>query len=260
MPFTTPQIVVLVLIATLGHVMALLGYLAVKCRFKVCDRLVYDLPIESAQLRREFRNSLHSPMPAIMLAGVLYLGYFQNDTWLSFAATLVLTFLWVEIWHYVTHRAYHLKSLHWIHAEHHKSHLNSWLTALSFSFTEQFIFDVGILAPLMALDHFVGVNFYGVAGYFLGYLVINSLHHANYEIKSDRYNRWFGQVFTTTTYHSLHHSRYIKNYGLGTRVLDRMLGTEWTDYEPVYDRITHDLRPLTKLGEKLDTTSTSSSP
>lgn len=252
MPFTTAQFVVLVLIAVLGHAMALLGYLAVQFRMKVCDRAIYDLPIESDQLRRELKNSFFSPMPAFMLAGILYLGYFQNATWFSFFATLALTFVWVEIWHYVTHRAYHLRPLHWIHAEHHKSHLNSWLTAMSFSFTEQFIFDVGILAPLTALDHFVSVNFYGIAGYFVGYLVINSLHHANYEIKSERYNRWFGQIFTTTTYHSLHHSRYIKNYGLGTRVLDRLFGTEWTDYEPVYDRIAHERRPLTKLGEKLD--------
>jgi sterol desaturase/sphingolipid hydroxylase (fatty acid hydroxylase superfamily) len=252
MPFSTAQIVVLVVIAVLGHVMALLGYLAVKLRWKVCDRLIYDMPIESAQLRREFKNSLSTPMPAFMLAGILYLGYFQNETWLSFFATLVLTFLWVEVWHYVTHRAYHLRSLHWIHAEHHKSHLNSWLTAMSFSFVEHFIFDVGILVPLMALDHFVGVNFYGVAGWFIGYLVINALHHANYEIKSERYNRWFGQIFTTTTYHSLHHSRYTKNYGLGMRVFDRVLGTEWADYEPVYRRITRDERPLRTLGEKVD--------
>jgi len=254
MPFSNAQLVVLVLIVILGHIMALLCYLAVRFQLKICGRTIYDLPIESDQLRREFKNSLFSPMPAFMLAGILYLGYFQNETWFSFFATLAFTFVWVEVWHYVTHRAYHLRQLHWIHAEHHKSHLNSWLTAMSFSFTEQFIFDVGILALLMAVDRFVGINFYGVAGYFVGYLIINSLHHANYEIKSERYNRWVGQILTTTTYHSLHHSRYIKNYGLGTRLLDRLLGTEWTDYEPVYDRITHDKRPLTKLGEKLDRT------
>ena len=44
-------------------------------------------------------------------------------------------------------------------------------------------------------------------------------------------------MLTTTTYHSLHHSRYTGNYGLGTRVLDRIFGTEWEDYERLYDRI-----------------------
>ena len=43
-----------------------------------------------------------------------------------------------------------------------------------------------------------------------------------------------GKMLTTTTYHSLHHSRYTGNYGLGTRVLDRIFGTEWEDYERLY--------------------------
>lgn len=251
MAFTKAQIAVLVVIATLGHVMALLGYLAVKYRLKVCERLIFDLPIDATQLRREFKNSLHAPMPAFMLAGALALGFFQNTTWTSFMLSLILTTVWTEIWHYASHRAYHLRPLHWIHVEHHKSHINSWLTALSFSFTEQFIFDVGIVVPFMAIDHFVGLNFYGIAGWFIGYLVINSLHHANYEIKSERFNRLLGQVLATTTYHSLHHSRYIKNFGLGTRVLDRLFHTEWTDYEPAYDRITRDATPLKTLGEKV---------
>jgi sterol desaturase/sphingolipid hydroxylase (fatty acid hydroxylase superfamily) len=61
-----------------------------------------------------------------------------------------------------------------------------------------------------------------------------------------------GKVLTTTTYHSLHHSRYTGNYGLGTRVLDRIFGTEWEDYERLYDRISAET-PLTKLREKVDT-------
>lgn len=250
--FTAAQIVVLIVIATLGHVMALFGYLAVKYQLKMCRRTIFDMPIGSAQLRREFRNSLHAPMPAVLLAGVLYLGYFQNTTWLSFVLTLVGTTVWIEIWHYFSHRAYHLRALHWIHAEHHKSHLNSWLTALSFSFTEQLIFDVGILAPLMVLDHYVSVNFYGVAAWFISYLVINSLHHANYEAKPASFNRFLGRVLATTTYHSLHHSRYTQNFGLGSRVLDRMFKTEWPDYEPAYERITRDERPLTRLSEKVE--------
>jgi sterol desaturase/sphingolipid hydroxylase (fatty acid hydroxylase superfamily) len=57
-------------------------------------------------------------------------------------------------------------------------------------------------------------------------------------------------VLTSTTYHSLHHSRYVGNFGLGTRLLDRIFNTEWDDYEPVYDRISHERRPLAKLRER----------
>ena len=60
-----------------------------------------------------------------------------------------------------------------------------------------------------------------------------------------------GKVLTTTTYHSLHHSRYTGNYGLGTRFLDRMFKTEWEDYEPLYERVCSD-KPLNRLREKVE--------
>jgi Delta7-sterol 5-desaturase len=58
-------------------------------------------------------------------------------------------------------------------------------------------------------------------------------------------------VLTTTTYHSLHHSRYTSNYGLGTRILDRLFKTEWEDYEALYDRVNVERRPLKKLRERV---------
>jgi len=79
--------------------------------------------------------------------------------------------------------------------------------------------------------------------------VINSFSHANFELKSKDYNRWLGKLLTSTTYHSLHHSRYTGNYGLGTRVLDRLFRTEWDDYEQLYERISRERKPLGKLKE-----------
>ncbi len=152
------------------------------------------------------------------------------------------------MWHYGSHRAFHLSALHWIHVEHHKSHLNSAFTAISFSFTEKLIFDLGLVGPLAVLDRFVSLNFFGIAAWYIGYLVLNSFSHANFELRS--YNRWVGMVLTSTTYHSLHHSRYTGNYGLGTRILDWIFNTQWEDYDLVYDRIANERRPLTKLREK----------
>ena len=99
-------------------------------------------------------------------------------------------------------------------------------------------------------DWFLGLNVFGIAAWYIGYLVINSFSHANFELKSKDYNRLLGKVLTSTTYHSLHHSRYVGNFGLGTRLLDRIFNTEWDDYEPVYDRISHERRPLAKLRER----------
>jgi lathosterol oxidase len=215
--FTAPQVFILLLIATLGHLMAVFWFLAHKYRWKICERTIYDLPIGPEQIRREVKNSMHAPMHAVILAVFLYLGFFRNTSLDSFFYTGIATTIWAEVWHYASHRAFHLRALHWIHVEHHKSRLNSPFTAIS--------------------------------AWYIGYLVINSFSHANFELKSKDYNRWLGKVLTSTTYHSLHHSRYTGNYGLGTRVLDRLFKTEWDDYEQLYERISLERRPLGKLRE-----------
>lgn len=242
----------LIVVGVLGHVMALTWYLADRYSLAICRRKIYDLPIDRDQLTRELKNSLHTPMHAVFLLGLLYLDFFNDTTVLTFVVTAAATTVWAEIWHYISHRLMHLRPLLWIHREHHKSRLNSPLTAISFSFTEKFVFNLGILAPLVLIDRYVyGLNFFGIAGWYIGYLIINSFSHANFEFKSKTYLNFTGKLITSTTYHSLHHSRYINNYGLGTRILDRLFGTEWPDYEVIYERISIEEKPLMKLAERM---------
>ncbi|MBI1384807.1 MAG: hypothetical protein GC150_07855 [Rhizobiales bacterium] len=248
---TAAEVVMLAIIAVLGHLMAGLWYWARRSNWRICARAIYDIPVKGRQLRRELLNSIHAPIHAVILAAFLWLGFFEATSLASFAVTALAITLWAEIWHYFSHRAFHLEALHWIHAEHHKSHLNTPFTAISFSFSEKLIFDLGMLAPFALADAFVDVNFFGIAGWYIGYLVINSFSHANFEFRATGYNRHVGRILTTTTYHALHHSRYTGNYGLGTRVLDRLFGTEWPDYEPLYDRVNTERRPLSHLRERV---------
>jgi lathosterol oxidase len=249
---TTPVAAALLLIAVLGHVMAFVWYLAAKYKWRVTQPAIYDLPLKRDQIRRELKNSLYSPIHAVILLVFLSLGSFRNVGLASFLYSVIFTSVWAEIWHYATHRAFHLRALHWIHAEHHRSQLNSPFTAISFSLTEKLIFDVGLLSLLVGIDQLISLNFFGVAAWYTGYLVMNSLSHANFELKPKDYNSFFGKVLTSATYHALHHSRYTRNYGLGTRVLDRILKTEWEDYERVYDRTCGEQRPLTRLRERVE--------
>ncbi|PLX34811.1 MAG: hypothetical protein C0605_12395 [Hyphomicrobiales bacterium] len=248
---TMAEAIILALTALLGHAMALLWYLALRQNWPICRRRIYELPVKPKQLRRELINSVHTPMHALFLFGCLTMGWFSDRSPGGFAASLLITFVWAEIWHYASHRAMHFRALHWIHAEHHKSHLNTPFTAISFSFTEKLVFDAGLLGALVLLDRVFALNFYGVASWFIGYLIINSFSHANFEFRPVGYNKGPGRLLASTTYHALHHSRYVGNYGLGTRVLDRLFGTEWTDYEEVYARITERRQPLTGLRQKL---------
>lgn len=249
---TASEWIVLGFIAVLGHAMSLFWYVAKKYDWKICERTIYELPVRSRQIKRELKNSIHTPIHAVLLGVCLLLGFFNNTSVVSFFVTLLATAVWAEIWHYGSHRAFHLQALHWIHAEHHKSHLNTPLTAISFSFSEKLIFDIGVLLPFLAADYATSVNFFGIATWYVGYLVINSFSHANFEFRAAGYNRHVGKILTTTTYHALHHSRYTGNYGLGTRVLDRVFGTEWEDYEPLYDRINTDRQPLARLRERVE--------
>jgi len=249
---SVPVAATLVLIAVLGHVMAVVWYLAVKHNCKLTEKTIYALPFRQDQITRELRNSLHAPMHAVILLAFLSFGFFANRSPASFADSLVLTAVWAEIWHYGSHRALHLKALHWIHAEHHKSHINSPFTAISFSFAEKLVFDVGLLGLLAGIDSFISLHLFGVAAWYVGYLIINSFSHANFELKSNDYLCFFGKVLSSTTYHSLHHARYTGNYGLGTRVLDRIFKTEWEDYERLYERLSSEQGPLTRLREQVD--------
>lgn len=249
---TTSEIAVLALIAVLGHVMAGIWYIAYRNSWTLCEKQIYAVAIPAKQLRRELLNSIHTPIHAVILAAFLYAGCFSNRTVLGFALTLAAAFVWAEIWHYVSHRAMHWQPLHWIHAEHHRSHINSPFTAISFSFTEKLVFDTGYLGVLALADRVVGLNFYGIAAWYVGYLIINSFSHANFEFRPANYNAFLGKLLTSTTYHSLHHSRYTGNYGLATRVLDRALKTEWDDYERLYARVTGEGPPLRHIRERVD--------
>ncbi len=249
MSITTAEWVALAVIAVLGHLMAWFWYHAKKRDWAVTRRAIYEIDIKDAQIRREMLNSLHTPLHAIMLGACLALGFFNNTSLASFLLCTLATTVWAEIWHYFSHRAFHWQPLHWIHAEHHKSMISSPFTAISFAFSEKLIFNLGMLAPFLVADLFVSVNFFGIAAWYVGYLIINSFSHANFEFRPPKHNESAGRVIGSTTYHSLHHSRYTGNYGLGTRILDRLFQTEWEDYEAVYLRVNEQRRPLTKLRE-----------
>ena len=238
--------VMLAMVGLLGHVMAAFWFAALRFDFRICKRVIYDLPFQKNQLKREAKNSLHAPMHAALLALFMVAGNFEGTGHWRLIGSFMVTMVVAEIWHYASHRAFHTKALHWIHAEHHKSRLCTPLTALSFSFWEKLIFDLGLLAILALMDRVWSLNAMGIAVWFGVYLVVNSLGHANFEIQSKLVNRLLAPVFTTTTYHALHHSRYTGHYGLSTRFMDKVFGTEWEDYERVFNRVVEEGRPMEK--------------
>ena len=81
--FTNAQIVMLVVVALLGHTMALFWYLADRRNARLCRKRIYDVPLPEGQLRRELLNSVHTPIHAVTLAVFLYYGFFRNTSVLA---------------------------------------------------------------------------------------------------------------------------------------------------------------------------------
>jgi len=214
---------------------------------------VYAVDVTDEQLRRERRNSYFTTpihpvtLAAAMLAGVLHVA---PETWLGAGLTFIATFVWTEVYHYLLHRAIHLRSLHFIHREHHRSHITNTWTSISFSFYEEFFFAIGVIGGLSLVSQWLPVSMYGIVAYYLLYFFTNTLGHSNLEVNAPGYmDTLLGKIFTTSAYHAMHHARYVKNYGLLTRIMDRLFDSEWADTNEVQSRAARG-EPLTALRQK----------
>ncbi len=216
---------------------------------------VYAREPGARQLKREKRNAIMSaPTHAVLLAMFLATGLLVpgRESAGSIATTFAITFLWTEVWHYVSHVLMHTRPLHFIHAEHHKSMLTNPWTAVSFSFLEKIVFSLGILGFMAALSQVMTVSVYGVGAYYVFYFFTNVLGHANIELRRPGYyDTWMGKILNTSSYHALHHSRYVGNYGLMTPWCDRLFGTMWEDVGAVQSRAARG-EPLGSLREKCE--------
>jgi sterol desaturase/sphingolipid hydroxylase (fatty acid hydroxylase superfamily) len=216
---------------------------------------VYAVPVTEAQLHRERINSYFTtPIHPVTLAIAMLSGLMRvaQETWLAVALTFALTFVWGEVYHYLLHRAIHLRSLHFIHREHHRSHITNVWTSISFSFYEEFFFALGMIGFLSLVSWWQPVSLYGIVAWYLLYFFTNTLGHSNFEINQPGYtDSFFGGIFTTSAYHAMHHARYVKNYGLLTRVMDRLFDSEWSDTSEVQSRAARG-EPLTALRQRLD--------
>jgi len=215
----------------------------------------------AGQRAREIRNSwLTTPIHAALFFALAASGVLRTapESAGRVAGTFLLTFVWTEVWHYASHVAMHGKALHFIHKEHHRSRLTDPWTSLSFSMLEKLIFSLGILGFLALVSHWCKLSLFGIFAYYLLYFFTNTLGHANFEFrKPGYYTSVMASVFNSPTYHTLHHARYVKNYGLMTPWLDRLFGTEWPDVPEVQTRAASG-EPLTRLAERvvLDSTRT----
>ncbi len=212
-------------------------------------RRIWDLPRADGQLRWELIGNLRFiVMAAFSFAGLLWVAPFAKEGATSILTTFVVCWIGFEIYYWGMHRAMHWSPLYRFHRYHHESRVTSPLTGYSMSTVESIGWLIGLVGIPLLLSAITPISLIGLVAYHASYQISgNVIGHANVDFfpasAAKRANSW---LFHPTTYHALHHARYINHYSFGSSFMDRLLGTEWSDWPALHARIRRG-EPLEKL-------------
>lgn len=200
--------------------------------------------VNAKQIKRELKNSFFTLLVAATLSSVVFYlsakGYTSIYTDISehnilFAISGFFVLLLLDdTWFYWCHRLlHHPKLFKYVHAEHHKSVDVNPFTSMSFHFVEPLLLSLWILpasfifpiyAPLLGI-----VQIWG--------LLDNLKAHLGYELYPSWWNKSIFKFLTSSTHHNMHHSKFHGNYGVHFRIWDKLLDTEFKDYETTFEEI-----------------------
>jgi sterol desaturase/sphingolipid hydroxylase (fatty acid hydroxylase superfamily) len=166
--------------------------------------------------------------------------------WITFGASWVC----FEIYYWGMHRAMHSGALYRFHRWHHESRVTTAFTGNSTSTVEALGWAVGFALGPVLVSLVTPVSLTGWALYFLYNYSGNLVGHVNADFFPKLMNRraqtW---MVHPITYHALHHARFVNHYSFGSSFMDRLLGTEWDDWQVLHDRV-REGRPMTKLTQR----------
>jgi Delta7-sterol 5-desaturase len=200
--------------------------------------------VNDEQIKRELKNAIFSLMVGTLFSGVvlyfatkgytkIYTNIDEHSRFWAYAGFFLLILI-DDTWFYWIHRLLHHPAIYkHIHFEHHKSIDVNPFSSISFHFLEPFlltfwVFPVAFLmptyAPILGLIQIWG-------------LLDNIKSHLGYEFYPAKLNKTWLNFITSSTHHNMHHAKFNGNYGRHFRIWDRLLGTEFKDYEAEYDKI-----------------------
>lgn len=207
-------------------------------------RIQFKERVNGKQIKSELINSLFVLLVSTVFVLVVYFlkskGYTKIYTDINeyprfFAYFGFFIFLLIDdTWFYWTHRLLHHPRIYrYVHRVHHKSIDVNPFTSLSFHWAEAFlltfwILPVSLFCP-MYLPALVALQLWG--------FLDNIKSHLGYEFFPSWWNRSIGKIMTSSTHHNMHHSKFNGNYGVHFRIWDRLLGTEFKDYEQEFDKV-----------------------
>ncbi len=205
-------------------------------------RIQFKQRADAAQIKSEIINAIGSTLMGAFFSCIVYYlsiqGYTKvytniNDynNFFAYAGFFVLLFM-DDTWFYWSHRLlHHPKIYKYVHSVHHKSIDVTPYTSLSFHPVEAFIATFWILPFSFVFPMYLPA---------LGILQLYGLYdniksHLGYEFFPTKFNKSWLRFLSTSTYHNMHHSKFNGNYGVHFRFWDKLMGTEFKEYEQEYD-------------------------
>lgn len=217
------------------------------------SKRIWALPLDPGQLRHELiGNTLFLVVATSSAAAAIAGGWAQlgPESWLRGTSTFVALVLGFQAYYYALHRLMHRRAFVRFHRWHHVSRVTTPLSGQSMSPVEALGWMVGYVGLPIAFSWLVPISFTGAAAY-VGYNVFgNIVGHANVELVPRRpWLRWTALLSNTFIFHALHHARWTGHYGFAAALMDRLCGSEWSDWEVLHARVTEGM-PLTNLRQR----------
>lgn len=207
---------------------------------------IFAVPLKRGQLRTELLgNVLFLAVFAPAITALLASGAVRFASgWLAELLTFFVSWSAFVVFYYFFHRAMHTKALFWMHRWHHESLVTTPLRGLSMHPLEAVGWCVGLLVPGLVLSWLGLLGFYGWLAFFAVHFSGNIVGHANAELFPN-VTRSVSVLSNAITYHSLHHARFDGHYGFANALMDRLFGTEFSDWCAILERV--------KSGKPLET-------
>lgn len=208
---------------------------------------------DKTQFLREIKNSL---ITIIVFAGIdlfvfqdsqktmetatfkVYSSFTAHGGILYIAFITLLLFVVEDTYFYWMHKTVHSPKLYkYIHKVHHESIDTTPFTSYSFHPIEAAL-EIVPMGLVMAIAYFFPVHVLALLIWQILSIALNVLGHSGYELFPSYWNNyWFLKWKLPATHHNMHHEKFNGNYGLYFIWLDRIMGTEFPDYEEKFKSI-----------------------
>jgi sterol desaturase/sphingolipid hydroxylase (fatty acid hydroxylase superfamily) len=214
---------------------------------------VWALPLDRGQLQHELLGNLvFIALTSVCFFAALSGARFAQPTAFANAITFVSLLVGFQIYYYFLHRLLHTRALIRFHRWHHVSRVTTPLAAQSMSWFEVLAWAFGYAALPTLLSCCLPISLEAWTAYMAFNMLGNIIGHANVELLPKLpAPEQFALAANPSLFHALHHARWTGHFGFQSAALDRLFGTEWSDWPALHARVGAG-RALTDLRARAD--------